>query len=82
MRRNPRVESAECGDGPQSNGPGVRGSIGTVAGAVVTAIPFGGRTAGNRLGASACRCVGAAVRNRQNQLRPPSPLWPVATRQC
>jgi hypothetical protein len=30
---------------------------------VVPAIPFRrGRTAGNRLGASACRCVGAAVR--------------------
>ena len=33
-----------------------------------------GCIAGNRLGASACRCVGAAVRNRQNQLRPPSPF--------
>jgi hypothetical protein len=34
--------------------------------------------AGNGLDASACR-VGAAVRNRQNQLRPSSPLRPVAT---
>ena len=38
--------------------------------------------AGNELDASACQCVGAAVRNRQNQLRPSSPLWPVTTRRA
>ncbi len=37
-------------------------------------------TAGNGSDASACQCVGAAVRNRQNQPRPSSPLWPVDTR--
>jgi hypothetical protein len=37
-------------------------------------------TAGNGLDASACLCVGAVVRNRQNQPRPSSPLWPVDTR--
>jgi hypothetical protein len=36
--------------------------------------------AGNGLDAGAYRCAAVAVRNRQNQLRPSSPLWPVATR--
>ena len=66
--------------GRRATAPTVMGPTGRVAGAVAPVIQFGGRTAGNRLGASACRRVGAAVRNRQNQLRPPSPLWPVATR--
>jgi hypothetical protein len=35
---------------------------------------------GNKLDASAYRCVDAAVRNRQNQLRPSSLLWLVTTR--
>ena len=38
--------------------------------------------AGNRLDASAYLCVDAAARNRQNQLRPSSPLWPVVTRRA
>src|SRR5262249_62136336 len=58
----------------------------SIAGIPAVLIP-GGSTSlkvptGNRLDASACQCVGAAVRNRQNQLRPSSPLWPVATRQA
>ena len=36
--------------------------------------------AGNRLDVSAYQCVGVAARNRQNQLRPSSPLRPVVTR--
>jgi hypothetical protein len=36
----------------------------------------------NRLDASAYQCVGAAARNRQNQLRPSSLFWPVITRQA
>jgi len=36
--------------------------------------------AANGLDADAYRCVGAAVRNRQNQRRPTSPLRPVVTR--
>ena len=39
-----------------------------------------GTRAGNRLDFDAYRCVGAAARNRQNQLRPSSPLRPVVTR--
>jgi hypothetical protein len=31
---------------------------------------------------NAYRCVAVAARNRENQLRPPSPLGPVATRRC
>jgi len=38
--------------------------------------------AGNRLDVSAYRCVGVAARNRQNQLRPSSPLRPVVTQQA
>jgi hypothetical protein len=37
-------------------------------------------SAGNRLDVSAYRCVDVAGRNRQNWLRPSSPLWPVVTR--
>ena len=37
---------------------------------------------GNGLGVSAYRRVGVAVRNRQNQLRPPSPLRPVVPRRA
>lgn len=37
---------------------------------------------GDGLGVSAYRCVGVAVRNRQNQLCPPSPLRPVVTRRA
>jgi hypothetical protein len=38
------------------------------------------RTRQERVRRYAYRCVDAAVRNRQNRLRPSSPLWPVATR--
>jgi hypothetical protein len=31
---------------------------------------------------NAYRCVAVAARNRENQLRPPSPLCPVITRRC
>jgi hypothetical protein len=37
------------------------------------------RTRPEQLDVSAYRCVAVAVRNRQNQLRPPSPLRPVVT---
>src|SRR5665647_3160390 len=36
--------------------------------------------AGNGLDVDAYRCVGVAARNRQNELRPTSPLRPVVTR--
>ena len=38
--------------------------------------------AGNSLDESAYQCVDVVVRNRQNQLRPSSPLWPVVTRRA
>ena len=48
-----------------------------------TLLPIGvfeRRTRREQVRRSAYRCVAVAVRNRQNQLRPSSPLRPVATR--